>query len=766
MPPCLATVRRCGRSLAFLLLSLLAMSSVAADPAGRVGRIAWLFGSVYHHRAESGESSAALLNWPLTSGDALSSGAGGRAEVQIGSTLLQLDAGTVLEFVQLDDRRLALHLRDGSVIARFLSSEAAREFELTTRAGRFEVRAAGRYRFDVDRSSVAATAYSGGVRFVAAEADTPLLISSGQSARIWSNGRTQYQMSAPVDDDFAAWSSGRDRQYGSASPPRYVSPEMTGATDLDAHGDWYETPDYGAVWFPRAVAADWAPYRAGRWAWVEPWGWTWVGDESWGFAPFHYGRWAYFRGAWGWVPGSRLARPVYAPALVAWVGGSSAAGSAPGGARPAVGWFPLAPREVYIPGYRSSPKYLREVNSPHVTHITNLTEITMNPEAVAARTRYANHHLPQAVTAMPDEAMGQRRPVREVAIGPADRAVFSSQPVQVRAPVARLGREDDRRRATQMPSPDERSQRPAGGPPTEGQPGRRGDARQAPPPAALASPAAAGLSTPPPALAPSPRPTGVVPPPAPTQVPTPVRPSAPISPPTVATPAPRPVPPAEAAFPPGARDALPHQPVAQPRPEAASSGARRPDPRPPLAVPASPMGPGASPVLPGERRGQGSLSTPAPERRERSADAGERPPAPPAFEGKDRRLEPSSQEPGRAPAMSAPGAERRPVAAPVPVPLPRTEAAGQHPAATPPPTVAAPQRLERPPVEAARPATVARPERTEPRQPERAPTAPSRVDTPVQRERPGGEHQPGGGRPNEKRGDPREEQRARLPGTQ
>lgn len=705
MPPYFATVRRCCRSFAFLLLSLLAMSSVAADPSGRVGRIAWLFGSVYLHRAESGESSAALLNWPLTSGDALSTGAGGRAEVQIGSTLLQLDAGTVLEFIQLDDRRLALHLRDGSVIARFLSSAAAREFELATREGRFEVRESGRYRFDVDRSSVAATAYSGGVRFVAAKADTSFLISTGQSARIWNDGQTQYQISVPVDDEFAAWSSGRDRQYGSASPPRYVSPEMTGAADLDAHGDWYETPDYGPVWFPRAVAADWAPYRAGRWAWVEPWGWTWVGDESWGFAPFHYGRWAYVRGAWGWVPGTPLARPVYAPALVAWVGASSAAVSAPGGARPAVGWFPLAPREVYIPGYRSSPRHLREVNSPHITNIPNLTEITLNPEAVGARTRYANHRLPQAVTAMPEEAMWQRRPVREAAIGQADHAVFSSQPVQVRAPVAGLGREDDRRRATQMPSPDERSQRPAGGSPTGGQPGRRGDARQAPPPAALGSPAAAGSSPPPPALAPSPPHTGVVPPPATPALAPAVRIPAPIAPPAVVM------------------------------------------------------------------------------------------PAPSALEGKDRRLAPAAQEPGRAPAMSAPGAEHRPVAAPAPLPFRRTEAVGQGPAAaTPPPPVPAPQRQERLPMEAARPATVARPERTDPRQPERAPgreeslrqqnwqerrpdqglhgmperapAAPGRVDPPVQRERPGGEHQPGGGRPNDKRGDPREEQRARLPGMQ
>jgi hypothetical protein len=74
MPPYLATLHHWCRSLTLLFLSLLAISPAAADPPGRVGRIASLFGSVHLHRAESGESSAAVLNWPLTSGDVLVDG--------------------------------------------------------------------------------------------------------------------------------------------------------------------------------------------------------------------------------------------------------------------------------------------------------------------------------------------------------------------------------------------------------------------------------------------------------------------------------------------------------------------------------------------------------------------------------------------------------------------------------------------------------------------------------------------------------------------
>ncbi|HRF72909.1 MAG TPA: FecR domain-containing protein, partial [Accumulibacter sp.] len=332
MPIRLAVLRRWRQLFAFLLISLLAVAPAAADPSGRVGRIAWLSGSVHLHRADSGESSSALLNWPISTGDVLSTGAGARGEVQIGSTLLQLDSGSVLDFVQVDDQRVHLRLLEGSVIARLRSADAASEFEISTREGRFRARDAGSYRFDSDRTVVTATVAAGSLLFEAS--DRAVEVSAGQRVQFWNDGGTHQHVSAPANDDFALWSAGRDRPVGNSGHARYVSPEMTGAADLDAYGSWSDNAEYGAVWFPRAVAADWAPYRTGRWVWVAPWGWTWVGDEPWGFAPFHYGRWVLYGGAWGWVPGRRVARPVYAPALVAWVGTPGVGVSVQVGARP------------------------------------------------------------------------------------------------------------------------------------------------------------------------------------------------------------------------------------------------------------------------------------------------------------------------------------------------------------------------------------------------------------------------------------------------
>ena len=95
------------------------------------------------------------------------------------------------------------------------------------------------------------------------------------------------------------------------------------------------------------MADDWAPYREGHWVSTPVWGWTWVDYSPWGYAPFHYGRWANVGGRWGWCPGAYVRRPAWAPALVAWYGGSNWGVSVAGGG-PVYGWVPLGWREVKL----------------------------------------------------------------------------------------------------------------------------------------------------------------------------------------------------------------------------------------------------------------------------------------------------------------------------------------------------------------------------------------------------------------------------------
>ncbi|MEO5831601.1 MAG: DUF6600 domain-containing protein, partial [Rhodanobacter sp.] len=160
-------------------------------------------------------------------------------------------------------------------------------------------------------------------------------------------------------DAFDRWASARDNRYAQSTSRLYVSEDVVGYQDLDQYGGWQDSSEYGAVWYPRNVGSNWAPYRNGHWAYIAPWGWSWVDDAPWGYAPYHYGRWAYTQRGWGWIPGPRGVRAVYAPALVAFVGGGSwsvGISSAP------VGWFPLGPGEIYNPWYRCGRRCYSDVN--------------------------------------------------------------------------------------------------------------------------------------------------------------------------------------------------------------------------------------------------------------------------------------------------------------------------------------------------------------------------------------------------------------------
>jgi hypothetical protein len=391
------------------------------DPPSRAARISEVTGQVWLYSADAGDWVAADLNRPLTTGDRLATDPGARAELQLGSTTMRLDSSTELEVVQLDDEHFSLELHDGSVIAQVRDPASANQFEMNTEEGRFVSERPGSFRFDrfvvgnggggnVTRSD--ATVYSGQVRYEGNNSALP--VQAGQRAEFWidASGVAQYTLLAPANDAFTAWSNSRDRQPVVGQTQRYVSPEMTGSSELDQYGRWDQDPDYGAVWVPTAVAADWAPYSHGHWTWVRPWGWTWVDDAPWGFAPFHYGRWVYARNNWCWTPGTRVARPVYAPALVAWVGGGGGSVSVNIGGGPAVGWFPLAPREVYVPSYRTSPRYIRNVNITNVRNVTVINNVIANPRGPR---EFENRRSPRAITVVPEGVMRDRRPVAPAA---------------------------------------------------------------------------------------------------------------------------------------------------------------------------------------------------------------------------------------------------------------------------------------------------------------------------------------------------------------
>lgn len=423
------------KTFAMLALAFFATPAFAADPPSQVGRLNHISGAVSFAPAEaSNDWTAALLNRPITTGDRLWADTGGRAEIHVGSTAIRLSEQTSLHVLNIDDRGIQLGLGQGSVNVRLRRLSADEVFEVDTPRGAVILDQPGSYRISVDPSGVATTVsvYSGRAEVLTSELRFP--VRADQQARIAGTDPVSYDIaSTPPLDEFDRWAAARDRREDRVASTRYVSPYMTGYEDLDDYGAWRTVPEYGSVWVPSGVPVGWAPYRHGHWVWVSPWGWTWVDSMPWGFAPFHYGRWIWVGSYWAWAPGPVAVRPVYAPALVAFIGGSDFSVSIGIGSAPVVAWVPLGWREPYIPWYRVTPTYVRNVNIAHVHNInvTNIHSIT-NQYTRVTNVRYANRRAPSGVTVTRRDVFASAKPVEHVRAPP---QALSAAPVMSAAPV-------------------------------------------------------------------------------------------------------------------------------------------------------------------------------------------------------------------------------------------------------------------------------------------------------------------------------------------
>lgn len=297
------------------------------DPPGRVARLNYTHGSVSFQPAGEDEWAAVVVNRPITTGDKLWVDKKSRAELHIGSAGIRLDEDTGFSFLELSDQVTQIRLTTGTINIHLRRLDPDETFEVDTPNLAFSLLRPGVYRIDVnDEGDVTNITVRDGQGEVTGGGQVFPMSADQRGAFTGTDELTSDIQGARGEDDFDHWCADRDRHEDKAQSVRYVSRDVIGYEDLDDYGDWQSAPEYGHLWVPRGVAVGWAPYRYGHWVWVSPWGWTWVDDSPWGFAPFHYGRWVFVRGYWGWVPGPVMARPVYAPALVAWglVGRTSA----------------------------------------------------------------------------------------------------------------------------------------------------------------------------------------------------------------------------------------------------------------------------------------------------------------------------------------------------------------------------------------------------------------------------------------------------------
>lgn len=395
------------------------------DPPTRAGRIGYVQGSVSFQPGGEGDWLDAVPNRPLTTGDNLWADKDARAEVQIGSTSIRLAPETSLTFLDLGDNVTQVRLSVGSLFFRIRRLDQGESFEVDTPNLAFNVDQPGEYRIDVNENGdqTMASVWHGDAEITGGGSSYRL--TEGQQGTFSGTDQLSYDVAAiGQPDDFSRWALDRDRREDSLRSAQYVPTDMTGYEDLDEYGSWHNVDGYGNVWSPNGVAGDWAPYRNGHWAYVGPWGWSWVEDEPWGFAPFHYGRWAFAGGGWCWVPGPVGVRPVYSPALVAFVGGGGfSVGVGVGGG---VGWFPLGPGEVYVPWYRTSPRYVQNVNVTN-TRVT-VVQVTNVYDNRANNVTYINQRAGRGITVVNHDTFVNARPVNRN-IERVDARKFENAPV-------------------------------------------------------------------------------------------------------------------------------------------------------------------------------------------------------------------------------------------------------------------------------------------------------------------------------------------------
>lgn len=323
----------------------------------RAARLSQADGAVHWSRPD-GPWQAADPQWPLTGGDRIRIGASSRAEFHAGAHALRLQGPAELSIDALENNELRLTLQQGSLNLRVRNIDADERIEISTQNLALLVDGPGEFRIDVEPGSTRVAARAGTATLFGENGESATLAAAQQAQYVGRDLSAIAVQGAGPRDPLDQWAADRHRAEDRSPSAQHLSREVLGYQELDNHGDWGSTVEFGTVWYPRTTMPGWAPYRHGQWRWVSPWGWTWFDDARWGFAPFHYGRWVQIGPRWAWVPGPRGPRPVYAPALVGFDGTPAPRPPGFGPHRtPGANWFPLAPGQPWRPGGHARPRH-------------------------------------------------------------------------------------------------------------------------------------------------------------------------------------------------------------------------------------------------------------------------------------------------------------------------------------------------------------------------------------------------------------------------
>ena len=409
---------------------LLISTLTFGDTLNQVARLSYINGTVSFLPAGETQWVGVSLNRPLITNDQIWTDTGALVEMQFPGAAVRMGSQTDLKILNLNDQIAQFQITHGTLVLSIKRTSSQQVYEVDTPNFAFVINEPGYYRFDIsteNNMSTVSVRMGQGVAFGINASNT---ISVGHACSATGTNLENYQCTnLSAADNFGNWSLERDKIAGTVST-QYVSPDTIGYEDLGNYGAWTEDKQYGPVWYPYNVDPNWAPYQNGQWIWLSFWGWTWVDNQPWGFAPFHYGRWAYIGNRWCWVPGPIGERPIYAPALTVFIGGDSPQFKIDDGY--SIGWFPLAPGEPYIPPYLVSHNYFTAINQSNT--VINLNYINNIYKNQHRKIKYKNAQISNAVTVVPNKDFINARLVNNLRPRLSNQILFNATKTQV-APV-------------------------------------------------------------------------------------------------------------------------------------------------------------------------------------------------------------------------------------------------------------------------------------------------------------------------------------------
>lgn len=358
-----------ARSIALAVVSVMA----AAASETRFARVGEAEGTVEVRANAADQWRPALRNLAVTQGAQIRTGAVSRVEVELDDgSVLRLGPESTAEFcdyVRLSTgQRISLLALDRG-LAYFTGEPGARDsVSLVIPGGQIAFRSGARVRLEASGDIGQVAALEGDARLLIPAAEFDLR--GGQTARVTRTQGQRFELYREVGKmDLDEWSERRDRALSASRSSLHAPHLRYGMADLDAHGTWIETAEFGPAWKP-AVPPDWAPFRTGKWIWHDALGYTWVGAELWGWLPYHYGRWMRLNPVgWLWAPGGDAR---FRPGEVYWMRGTNIAG-----------WGPLAAGESW--NGTSVPQLYLNAHTTFAKFQAGMREI--DPDGFTARPR-------------------------------------------------------------------------------------------------------------------------------------------------------------------------------------------------------------------------------------------------------------------------------------------------------------------------------------------------------------------------------------------